>query len=463
MSNKGRWLSNSLENSSVTRHLPTRKVPPFSQILSRIQPLLIPLRLLGFHPHLGLVGTKGAHHDISGGTACINLGLHEVHIGGDMGEELAVAGAEIVEARLAVAVGQKAVLGTLTVTGEEPAALAALAGQRRLLLLPKLALAVAVEQGGEGLLADVAQAVLRPDKMVARVDGAVGLHHGGLTAGGRHRADAGRHTAPVGQGGIEELNEHTPDVAAYPLVIDGAEESSPLVGGDAAVGLVGFHNGRELQEFATDLSEKFIEPNRAFDIGGINRRHRVPLHLVTLKEGDASHHVVPRAATEASPHPPPTGGGDIVQRLGTIDADTHEEMVVVEETAPLIGEQRAVGLQAVVNVAITGVLLLQFQGFFIEGEWTQQRFAAVPSEEYIRGGLRLDILAGKLLQQGVIHHATAAFVQIVAVVTPQVAPRTHGLQHDVHRTAERHSESQLLTLHFPLFTSHFSLHPLSDN
>jgi len=73
-----------------------------------------------------------------------------------VGEEVAVAGAEVVEAGLAVAVGLEAVLGTLAVTGEEPGALATLAGQRRLLLLAELALAVAVEQGGEGLLSDVA-------------------------------------------------------------------------------------------------------------------------------------------------------------------------------------------------------------------------------------------------------------------------------------------------------------------
>ena len=46
-----------------------------------------------------------AAHDVGWSTPYVKLGLHKVHVGGDVGEKLAVAAAEVVQAGLVVAVG----------------------------------------------------------------------------------------------------------------------------------------------------------------------------------------------------------------------------------------------------------------------------------------------------------------------------------------------------------------------
>ena len=55
----------------------------------------------------------------SEGTLDHCLQLRPVGVGGEVGEELAVAGAEVVMAGIAVAVGDEAVLGALAVAGKE--------------------------------------------------------------------------------------------------------------------------------------------------------------------------------------------------------------------------------------------------------------------------------------------------------------------------------------------------------
>lgn len=61
-----------------------------------------------------------------------------------MGEELSVALAEPIEARLSVAVGEYAVFGTFAVASEEVFTLSALTGQQLALLPRKILLACAV-------------------------------------------------------------------------------------------------------------------------------------------------------------------------------------------------------------------------------------------------------------------------------------------------------------------------------
>ena len=95
-------------------------------------------------------------HDVGRGATGIQFGFHEVHVGGDVGKKLAVATAQVVQAWLAVAVGQQAVLRTFAVTGKKPLALMALAGQVCLLGQPELVLPLAVKHFRERLLTDVA-------------------------------------------------------------------------------------------------------------------------------------------------------------------------------------------------------------------------------------------------------------------------------------------------------------------
>ena len=54
--------------------------------------------------------------------------------------------------------------------------------------------------------------------------------------------------------------------------------------------------------------------------------------------------------------------------LRTVDADAYQETVFLEEPAPLGGEQSAVGLYAVVDVATTCIDALQLKCLLVEGD-----------------------------------------------------------------------------------------------
>ena len=67
-------------------------------------------------------------HDVGGRTLMSQFFAHEVHVGGDMREELVITSTQIVQVRLAVAIPYETVLGTLPMAGKEETTLLALAG-----------------------------------------------------------------------------------------------------------------------------------------------------------------------------------------------------------------------------------------------------------------------------------------------------------------------------------------------
>lgn len=73
-----------------------------------------------------------------------------------MGEELAVAVAEIIDADLSIFGGGKAILGTLAIAGKEPAALFAAIGQQKALLGRETGLLLAIHHIDERVCRDVA-------------------------------------------------------------------------------------------------------------------------------------------------------------------------------------------------------------------------------------------------------------------------------------------------------------------
>ena len=163
---------------------------------------------------------------------------HEVHGGSGVGEEGAVGGAEIVERGIGLAGGEEAVLGAAAVAGEEPLALAALLGETVALGASEIGLAMAVGEGRERCVVDVAEAELREDEVVAAIEVAVVLHGKGVAAGGSHGADPWRFANPAGEGGVEELDEDFADIVEKPFVEDGCQVAGVLGGGDGEGGRV---------------------------------------------------------------------------------------------------------------------------------------------------------------------------------------------------------------------------------
>ena len=128
--------------------------------------------------------------------------------------------------------------------------------------------------------------------------------------------------------------------------------------------------------------------------------------------------------------------------LRPVDGYADQEVVLAQELAPLIRQQRTVGLQTVVNMATTGIAPLQFQSPTIEADRPQQRFTAMPGEEHLGQGLGLNVLPHEVFQQRVAHRragrllAEFLLLQVVAVVAGQIALTAYGLQHDIERTGK---------------------------
>ena len=146
-----------------------------------------------------------------------------------MAEESAVGGAEVVEGALGIGGREETVLGTAAVADEAPVTVEALIWKTVALGTPEVTLSLAVEEGGNGIVIDVAQPVFGEYKMVAGVEVTISLYDGCMSTGFSHGTDAGRLTDPAGEGGIEELDEDFAYIVAHPFIEDCADEMSILV------------------------------------------------------------------------------------------------------------------------------------------------------------------------------------------------------------------------------------------
>ena len=114
---------------------------------------------------------------------------------------------------------------------------------------------------------------------------------------------------PIGQCGVEELDEVVAHIVPHPLVEEGAKEIAPLSGRDRevcqhalllhtrgqgqAVGacLHTFDNGRELDVVAAYLLEEAVEAERVVGIEAVDYGQRIPFHPVAVEQLYAAHHL----------------------------------------------------------------------------------------------------------------------------------------------------------------------------
>ena len=337
-----------------------------------------------------------------------------------MGKETTIVVAEVVEARRAVGYRVETVFGAASVAGKEPGALATLLGQCVALDIAEGALTLAVHHCRDAVVVDVAQTVFGKDEVVAGIDIAIVLDDGSVTAGDAHGADAGRLTNPAGQGGVEKLYEDLSYIMAYPFIEYRAGEMSELPGFDAENGQLAFafichgsevttifmrqyafDDGCELDILAPDLLVEVIDVERVVGIEVVDNTHCVPFYPVFLQQFNTPHDFVKGRLTT------PRAAILVVELLRAVDADADKPMVVVEESAPLIGKQRTVGLQTVLDNASARVLTLQCQGTLVEADGAHQGFTAVPSEEHLWLCLRLNILTNEGFECGIAHEEVA--------------------------------------------------------
>ena len=168
-------------------------------------------------------------HDCSRGLLLLQLAPHVVHIGRDVVKELVKPSTEVIEPRLPVLILCEAVLGTLAPAGEEVGTLSALTRQGIVLISPKPLLPRAVHHLYQRTGANIPQLVLREDEVIAAVDIPIILHHAGVTAVLRHRADARLDAHPIGERCIKDLYEILPYPVPHPGIKETAEEVAPLL------------------------------------------------------------------------------------------------------------------------------------------------------------------------------------------------------------------------------------------
>ena len=128
----------------------------------------------------------------------------------------------------------------------------------------------------------------------------------------------------------------------------------------------------------------------------------------------------------------------IVNFCRAVEAETDEELVLGKETRPVLVNQRAVGLERVLDFAAGAIALLQFERAPVERDAEQRGLAALPGEQYrLPGGRRGDGLSHIGLEHLVRHAAGGAGVverfllKVEAIGTIEVAGRATGLGHQV--------------------------------
>ena len=264
-----------------------------------------------------------------------------------------------------------------------------------------------------------------------------------------HRADPRLHTAPLRQRGVEHLHEGTPHIAHDPLVEDVAQELPVPFGRDGPFGqprpfavrrndqrtvetlhIDDMFDGRqELHVFAVHLvAEEAVDLPAAPLAEAVHNAQRIVLHAAVPEHRNRLHHPL-EGRLAALRH---TKG--VVDLLRSVERDAHQKVVPCEEVAPRLVDQRAVGLQRVLDPLAVGIFLLQLHRFPVEFEAQQQRFAAVPAELHGIHLVGFDILADVAFEQFVAHHGLPAsvlhgLVQIVTVVAVEVAGRAGGFEH----------------------------------
>ena len=305
-------------------------------------------------------------------------------------KEVLEAGAQVVEARLAVGRQNKPVLGTLAMTGEAHVALPAETRQRIAFVKAELDLLRRGHQLDHVRVPDVAQQIVRLHEVIARIQIAVVLDGQPRAAGGVEDAHAGiGQTQPVAQRRLEGLHVDRSYIATHPLVKDCAQEAAkllrlhraigdgrPLLEESQAIGVDALHDGDELHPGrAHFVAQETVDFQRVVAVDAVDGGQHIVVHTMLLQKPQPAHDLVEGwlASLVYAVH--------VVQRPRPIDADAQQEVVFGKEGGPFIIQQRAVGLHRVQEGhARPPVLLHQLHGAPVEVQPHQRRLAALPGD-----------------------------------------------------------------------------------
>ena len=217
---------------------------------------------------------------------------------------------------------------------------------------------------------------------------------------------------PICQRGIEKLDIIIADIFFQPFIEDRAEEISPFPGidrkrsqfdicillfrrGEQCPVLMeseAFHNRCELDIVAIYFLEKVIEFQRIIHIVVIDDCHRIVFHTMFFHQFDSLHHFIEGGKSLL------VAAVFVMKLLRAVYRNSHKKIILLEETAPVIIQQRPVCLDAVVDLASAAIPALQFERFFVETDRTHQRFTPVPGKENLRHRLTFQIFFDEFFQ-----------------------------------------------------------------
>ena len=154
----------------------------------------------------------------------------------------------------------------------------------------------------------------------------------------------------------------------------------------------------ELHTMYTEFAgEKPVHVERMFGVLAVDHTQRVERHAVFLQQTRGGHHFgVGRWSALGDPV-------TIVQLLRAVTAQTDEEIVLFEKRGPFVIEQRAVGLEIVLDDLPRLLVLASSWTTLRKKSPEQRRLAALPREHHFIAGLRLDVLADVLFKHFVGH------------------------------------------------------------
>ena len=136
---------------------------------------------------------------------------------------------EIVETGIAILIFHEAVLWAFSMTGKLHVTLLALAGKRTVFQTAELLLLLTIKHVDERMVTDIAQLILRKNKVVAGINITIVLHHSRMTAFLGISTDAWRNTHPVCQCAVENLNEDFAHILPNPFIENCTEKVAPLL------------------------------------------------------------------------------------------------------------------------------------------------------------------------------------------------------------------------------------------
>ena len=191
------------------------------------------------------------------------------------------------------------------------------------------------------------------------------------------------------------------------------------------------------------VAEEAVDAPSVLAVGGVHRAQDVELDAVLAQALPTLHHQVEAAFA---------GAGDavgVVQLARAVDAQPHQEVVLLQERAPLVVERHAVGLEGLLHLLPgAAVLVDQRHHAAKEVHAHQRRLAALPGHRHLGRAVRFEQLADVRLQRGVRHAVLVVRVERFlrkeeAVLAVDIAGRPARLGEQVKAWRRRHGDTRI--------------------